>query len=764
MNHKLHLLLMAQLLFSVSSVFAQQFTISGYIKDGETGEALPGASVYVTALKKGTTANTYGFYSLTLPATDSSGVVISFVGYSPQIKKVYLNQHIKLDVRLAATADTIKEVVITAEQNRNVEEPRMGVVDIPIEKIKMLPVILGETDVLKVVQLLPGVQSGNEGTTGYFVRGGNLDQNLVLLDDATVYNPNHLFGIFSTFNTRALNNVTLIKGGFPAQYGGRLSSILDLSMKEGNNRSFGVDGGIGLISSHLLAEGPIKKEKASFIISARRTYLDLIVRPLLNKGNAFKYRFYDVNAKINWQLTENDRLFFSVFIGDDDAAYKESKNFEYGVKFGNSTATMRWNHLFGQKLFSNTSLIYNTYIQDISTVQDLFFTQIYSGINDVKGQTEFQYFPNPAHSIKAGVSFTNHRFVSRGKTDVLKNNLANSINVSAIPSRYYNELAAYVNDEYTISDKLSANVGVRFPAFISKDTSYYRAEPRTTIKYSINRLSSVKAAYTIMNQFLHLVPSSTASLPTDLWIPSSEKTRPQFSEQYALGYFRNFKQEKYETSVEVYYKNMYQQVAFKEGNRLLENNDIDSGLVYGKGWSYGAEFFLKKNTGRLTGWISYTLSWTNQRFNNLNSGKSFPFRYDKRHVLSVAGVLALSKRWTLSSVFVFSTGAVYTLPVGRINAYYGGTLFEGNYYVYEGRNNYRFNPYHRLDISATYKKARKLFKQKYDSEIVIGVYNVYSRRNPYFVYLSVDPVTNEPQAKQISLLPIIPSISYNFKF
>ncbi len=748
--------------------FSQNITVSGYLKDAETGETLIGATVYSTKTKTGTSANTYGFYSLSLPKGDSTGLVFTFIGYAAQIKKVILDQSIELNIKLVSSAGQLSEVTITSKRNNeNVEKPQMGVIDIPIQKIKELPAIFGETDVLKIIQLLPGVQSGNEGTTGFFVRGGNSDQNLVQLDEATVYNPNHLFGLFSTFNTKALNNVTLIKGGFPAQYGGRLSSILDITMKEGNNQKYKVEGGLGIISSNITIEGPIVKEKASFIISARRTYLDLLIKPFLPKGIATAYNFYDLNAKINWQVSKRDRLFLSAFKGNDNAVYTEASSINYGIKFGNSTATLRWNHLFGQKLFVNTSLIYNTYLLNLTTVQGKYYAQVYSGIKDINGKTEFQYFPNSKHKLLFGLNYTYHTFTSTGKSDKLpSNSQVSNINTGKIPPRYSNEMAIYLNDEFTITKRVGLSAGIRTPAFITKNASYYTWEPRATIKVSVNSSSSIKAAYTVMNQFLHIVPSSSASLPFDLWIPSSKITKPERSEQYAIGYFRNFKQNKYETSVEVYYKTMQNQVAFKEGTQLLEQKNRDSSLVFGKGWSYGAEFFLKRNTGKFTGWIAYTLSWTYQQFKDLNFGEKFPFKYDRRHVLSLVGTYKLSKRWTLSADFVLSSGSAYTLPTGRTNVINGGTLYDGVYYVYDKRNNYRLNLYHRFDVGATYRKHKTLFKGKvpFISEWVFSIYNIYSHRNPYFVYLTVDPVTQEPKAKQVSLLPIIPSITYNFKF
>lgn len=748
--------------------FGQNHTISGYLTDKESGEMLIGATIFAPAQDQGATSNSYGFYSITLPNMDSIILIYSYLGYTPKIKKIYLQQNLRLDVRLGRSTLALGEVVVVANEklsHRNVSRPQMGIVDIPIEKIKDLPVILGEPDILKVIQFLPGVQSGNEGTTGFHVRGGNTDQNLVQLDEAVVYNPNHLFGLFSTFNSRALNNATLIKGGFPAQYGGRLSSILDIKMKEGNNQKFSAEGGIGLISSQLTLQGPLKKEKASFILSGRRTYLDLLARPFLPKGNNSDYHFYDVNAKLNWRLSIKDRLFLSAFQGKDKAVYKERQGINYTILFGNSTATLRWNHLFSPKIFANTSLIVNNYDQDISTNQDNSFSRVFSGIRDISAKMEFQYFPNTNHSIRFGGHYINHKFRSSGKSGARSSTgQEQPIDVNAIPPKYVNEWAVYFNDEWILSDKVSANLGLRVPGFFSNDATYTAIEPRASLKYALNDSASVKVAFAEMNQYLHLIPSSTASVPSDIWIPSTDKTKPQISRQISLGYFRNFRQNQFEGSVELYYKTMDNQVLFREGNQLVETLDVDSFLAYGKGWSYGAEFFLRKTSGSLTGWISYTLSKTDQEFPELNFGEKFPFRYDRRHDLSVVASYQLSKRWTVSAAFVYSTGTAFTLPVGRINVFHKGTLFEGNYFVYEGRNNTRLNAYHRLDLSARYKKSVRWFKQSGESELLIGLYNVYSRLNPYFVYFFVDPAVNQPKAKQVSLLPIIPSINYNFKF
>ncbi len=783
---KSHNLISTALLLALPTfVLAQSHTISGTLRDADSGESLFGASVYIPALGVGTSSNAYGFYSLTAPARDSISVVFTYLGYEAQVKKVFFTQNYKLDVSLLPGGLSLHEVEISARKptDDNVQRPQMGVIDIPVRLILELPAILGETDVLKVIQLLPGVQAGNEGTTGFFVRGGNTDQNLVQLDEATVYNPNHLFGLVSTFNSRALNNVTLVKGGFPANHGGRLSSILDISMKEGNNQDLVTQGGIGLLSSHLTLEGPIQMRnaeyglqndsasefripaRASFIVSGRRTYLDILAKPFIKKNTTKDYHFYDLNAKVNWRLSEKGRLYLSFFQGRDIAGYTDPTGLEFGLGFGNRTGTLRWNHIFGQKLFLNTSFFFNSYFQNYFSIKAKSYTQFYTGIEDYSGKMEFQYFPNARHRILFGAQAAHHDFTSSGKaTNVPKDTSIQQININKIKPRSTDEAAVYLNDEWTLSRRFALNLGLRAPAYRTEDTTFYRLEPRASLKISLNQKSSLKASYTQMNQFLHLVSGSTAALPTDLWVPSSRVTQPQRSEQYALGYFRNFKENKMEASVEAYYKTMQHQVLFGEGTQLLEQTNFDDVLVYGKGESYGVEFFVKKNFGKMNGWVSYTLSKTTQQFDAVNLGREFPFKYDRRHNLAVVGVYKLSKRWTVSADFVYYSGAAFTLPGGRFMLAQGGSLYSGHYWDYADYNNHRLKSYHRLDLAATRRKTAKFFKWKYESEMVFSLYNLYSRQNQYFVYTDLNIITNKPVAKQVALLPIIPGFSYNFKF
>ena len=756
-------LLMSIIVLGLTAV-AQKITISGYIKDAATKEALIGASVVNANTQRGTSTNQYGFFSLSVSVVDTIELIISYAGYTIQAKKVMVKNNLQLTILLESSKENLAEVVVVSgKNNRNVQKAQMGVIDVPLKAIKNLPVLFGERDVLKIIQLLPGVHGGQEGTTGFYVRGGNLDQNLVQLDEATVYNPNHLFGLFSTFNVNAINNVRLIKGGFPAEFGGRLSSILDITMKEGNKTKYQVEGGLGLLSNNLTLQGPIKKNKSSFIISARQSHINIFLKRLTSSSNS--YKFYDINAKMNYELGKKDHLYFSFFKGNDKANYTELNSLNYEVDFGNTTGTLRWNHLIGSKIFSNTSFIYNDYHLALSTSQNNFYSLLYTGIRDFTAKTDFTISPGTKHKIKAGFTFTRHQLAPASfSARIPRRGNRLTLNMDSINKLNSAEMAFYAGDEFDASEKLSINYGVRIPVFTANSKIYSFIEPRITIKLSTGSNASVKASYTKMNQFLHLIPNATAGLPTDIWIPSSNKTKPQSATQYAIGYFKNFKNNEIETSVEVYYKKMNNQALFGEGKQLRLKVNLDSLLVYGQGESYGAEFFVKKNTGKLTGWISYTLSKTTQQFKELNFGAAFPFKYDKRHSLSVTASYQISKRWSLNTVFVYSSGVAFTIPTGRISTLNSGSIFEGNYYVYDGRNNYRLAPYHRLDISATYKKAVKLFKKPFEYEFVIGAYNVYSRQNPYFVYFEIDALTTKTTAKQVSLLPIIPGISFNFKF
>lgn len=774
---KVYLLSIA-LILCLSSAAQNKFTISGVIKDAESREDLIGANFYIPSIGSGTVSNSYGFYSLTLEE-GLYQVIISYLGYEEQFKEIELNQDIILNIDLAQKESSIGEIVITESKvkaRENVERPAMGVMDITAKEIKEIPVIAGEKDLLKALQLLPGVQSGSEGTAGFYVRGGGPDQNLILLDEAVIYNPFHLFGFFSVFNVDAIKNVELIKGGFPSKYGGRLSSILDISLKDGNKNSFHGEGGIGTISSRLTLEGPLIKDKASFIVSGRRTYLDqlaILVAPKDIEDQIPQIFFYDLNAKLNWQVGDKDRLYLSGYFGKDKFSFKSpADNIEFNVPWGNTSATARWNHIFGKKLFLNTSAIYTNYdfafelkqtASDTSAGNNLEL-KVSTGIEDWTGKMDFDFYPNVNHNMKFGLNYTYHTFTpttSKTILDVLDSTIS-----SPVDKRYVTELAAYVSDEISISDRFSAYVGLRFPAFIYKKTNYFGVEPRLIGNYKLNNNSSIKASYTMMNQYIHLVTNSTLSFPWDIWVPSSDIIKPKRSHQVSAGYFLNFKDDEYEASVETYYKDMSNMIEYKEGADIFLPDTLEKQLEFGKGNSYGAEFFIKRRSGRLNGWLGYTLSWSNREFAGLNGGRPFPAKYDRRHDLSLVGIYDFNDMWSFSAAFVYGSGHSLTLPIGRVwfpdsdDLNGSGEFFSD----YTDRNGFKLNSYNRLDLGIKRTKHRKRF----DSIFRFDIYNVYSRRNPYFVYLDQesDDLSNINSfvARQVSLLPVIPSVSWNFKF
>ena len=793
--------------------FAQEkHTISGYIKEASTGEDLIGANIYIQELFKGTSTNQYGFYSITVPEGDYT-LRVSYLGFSDYSQKITLNKNFRVNIPLQNAAIVTEEIVIESEKpEENVKSGTMGTIGMEVQQIKALPALLGEVDVLKTIQLLPGVQTAGEGNSGFYVRGGGPDQNLILLDEAVVYNASHLFGFFSVFNADAIKNIKLIKGGMPANYGGRLASVLEISMKEGNSKQWQVEGGIGLISSRLTVQGPIKKDVSSFIISGRRTYADLFI-PLFTKGEkgqAFKgtgYYFYDLNTKLNYILSDKDRLFLSGYFGRDVFNFNQGEDgFRTKVPWGNATTSIRWNHLFNDKLFMNTSLIFSDYDFSFEIGQSDFELKLFSGITDYNAKLDFSYYPTIRHNVKFGANYIFHEFTpssaSARQGEV-------EFDTGEIIRQYAHEGAFYINDEFDLTDRLKVNAGLRYSLFAhvgpftryrkdllgnTTDTLYYKnnetiqtysgLEPRMTVRYQLNNNSSVKAAYTFNYQYIHMATISGVSLPADLWVASSDIVKPQEGTQYAAGYFRNLMDNRYESSVELYYKTMLNMVEYKEGYLPGDNimNNTDNNLTFGDGESYGIELFLKKRTGDLTGWVGYTLSKTTRTFEAINDGEPFPTKYDRRHDLSVVASYEIkrsaspvdsdtsqskggikrwfkSKDWTFSGAFVFATGDAITLPVSRY-------VFEGNIVnEYGARNSFRMADYHRLDIGVTWKgKKRKRFESSWN----LSVYNVYSRANPYFIYFDNegdwDDGTLEIKAKQVSLFPILPSLTWNFKF
>lgn len=774
-------------LFPAALFSQKKFTVSGYAKDARNGETLIGATISVRGQTKGVSTNQFGFFSLTL--TEGSYVLIcSYAGYQPVVNEVKLAADKQLNFEMNPRT-ALDEVVITSQKRDvNVKNAQMGRFVLPIEQIKSIPAFLGEVDLLKTVQLLPGVRNAGEGSAGIYVRGGGADQNLILLDDAVVYNTGHLFGFFSIFNSDAIKNVSLIKGGMPAQYGGRLSSVLDISMKEGNDKKIQVDGGIGLIASRVSIQGPLKKDKASFIISARRTYIDALFKPFIKKTSEFYgsgYYFYDLNAKMNYKFSEKDRLYISGYFGRDVFDFVNGKqSLDVNIPWGNATGTIRYNHVFNKRLFGNTTAVFNKYNFTFEAAQNNFNVKLSSGIRDVNLKQDFDLYPFTGHKVKFGGSFTFHNYapsVVSGSQDTVQFKPLNAQNKKA------QEGALYFQDDWEISDKLKINAGIRYSWFRQlgeykiyttdadgnrKDSTVFKngetvklyggLEPRLTVRYAITDETSLKASVTRNLQYTHLVSNAGTTLPTDLWVPSTFKVKPQMSWLYAAGLFRNFKENMYETSVEFYYKTMQNQIEYKEGYTPNTLEDTENSFVFGKGWSYGAEFFVNKTRGRLTGWVGYTLSWTWRKFPDLNEGEKYPAKYDRRNDMSIVALYQLNKRWKLAATFVYGSGNAATLP--QRFYFVNGVLTQ----EYSRINEYRLPAYHRLDFSAINSPKKNELRKKWQTEWVFSIYNVYSRKNPYFIYYdqtgSLANGTLKIQAKQVSIFPIIPAVTFNFKF
>jgi len=763
-------------------LLAQKVSLSGYVRDGSTGESLIAATIYVKEAAQGASTNNYGFYSVSVPPGKYT-VIYSYVGYSPLALEMDLSTSLTHNADLSPST-TMKEVKITSgRKDANVKNAEMGTVSLSIGRIKTLPVLFGEVDILKTLQLLPGVQSAGEGNSGFYVRGGGPDQNLVLLDDAVVYNTGHLFGFFSVFNGDAIKDVTLIKGGAPANYGGRLSSVVDVSMKEGNLKEYHAEGGIGLIASRLTLEGPIKKERGSFMVSGRRTYIDVLARPFSERLQNTGYYFYDANLKANYKLGDKDRLYLSGYTGVDKFRFQNSRgSFRADIPWGNNTATLRWNHQFSDRLFANTTMVYNDYNFASNFSQNNFSVKLASGIRDYNAKTDFDYYSGTNHHLKMGAAYTNHTFIPNqisGTVDTITLEPENAY------IKHAHEAGAYILDEWEPTDWLKINAGIRYSWFgqtgpytaynfdgagnVTDSTKYGKGdivktyggwEPRLNLRFALNDVSSLKTSVAQTYQYLHLVTNNGSTLPTDIWAPSTYLIRPQKALQYSAGYFRNFLDNQVEASVEVYYKDMYNQLQYREGYTPNTIRDPELDYVMGKGTAYGAEFFLNKTKGKFTGWLGYTLAWTYQTFEKLNNGERFPLKYDRRHDISAVGTYKFSNKWTLSSVFVFGSGNAITLPT----AYYfiDGQLVQ----LFSKVNAYRIPSYHRLDLSATYTPQHQK-KRRWEGSWAFSVYNAYNRKNPYFLY--VDNSGNvssgiKVAVYQVYILPILPAITYNFKF
>ncbi len=774
---QLHRVLWSCLFFTIPTfVYSQvRHTVNGTVRDQSTGETLIGASiVFLHHPRAAALSNAYGFYSINSTAA-AYQMVVSFAGYRSDTIGLYLSRDTLINVNLSPGTPQLQEVVVTADRNtNNVSKPLMGVQKLSISEIKDIPVLFGEKDILKTIQLLPGVQSGGDGSSGFYVRGGAVDQNLILLDEATVYNPSHLLGFFSTFNSDAIKDVTLYKGAIPAEFGGRLASVLDVRMNDGNIKDYVVSGGIGLISSRLNVEGPIQKDDGSFIVSARRTYADVFLKLSHDTNtNRSSLYFYDVNAKANYKLGDKDRLFLSGYFGKDALGLGNT----FGLIYGNSTGTLRWNHIFNSRLFSNTSLIYSKYSYDITINSANNNIGITSYIQDYHFKEDLQYYANADNKLNFGIDVIRHA-TSPGEITASK---TSSFNPLTVQSRYSLESTAYISHDLSVSDRVNINYGLRANlftvfgpgTFYTYDSSgnaidsasygsgqvvksYFNLEPRFSLSWKLTEASSVKVAYTRTTQNLHLLSNSTSSNPTDVWIPSSNNVRPELADQVSAGYFRNFLENWYEFSVETYYRDMQNQIDYKNGAQLIANENVESQLIFGKGRSYGVELFVKKKVGRMTGWISYTLSRTERRFEGVNNYSWYPANQDRTHNLAVVGIYRLNPKWTLAGDFVYYTGNAVTWPSGKYTV--NGQIV----FLYTERNGYRMPPYNRLDLSATLQGKKT---KKFESSWNFSVYNAYGRENPYSIGFQQDPGDPEKtQAVQYALFRWVPSVTYNFKF
>ncbi|MGK0389651.1 MAG: hypothetical protein ACI94Y_002395 [Maribacter sp.] len=788
----LSLSLFFTLLLFPSLLMAQtdKATISGYIKDAQSGETLIGASVFIVELQKGAMSNEYGFYSISV-VPGKYNLEYAYLGFETISRKVELTEDVMITIEMGGNVTELVEVVVLSEkEDRNISTTEMSVNKLDMKTISKVPALLGEVDVIRSIQLLPGVSTVGEGATGFNVRGGGIDQNLVLLDEAPVYNSSHLFGFFSVFNPDAVKDVKLYKGGIPARYGGRLSSILDVRMKEGNNKQLAVSGGIGLIFSRLSIEAPLIKDKASFILAARRSYIDVIARPFLSDDlKDAKLNFYDLTLKTNYKISEKDRIYLSGYLGRDVFGFGNAAGFNWG----NATTTFRWNHLFNNRLFSNFTAYYSNYDYKIEFGDD--------DINSFDWDAKIINY-----SLKADMTYylnTNNSLTFGGQAILYEFAPGNAIGVSegdetrfSVPRKRALEAGIFIENEQTISSKFSLHYGFRLSyfnylgsgnAYEFEETTpgevkelvgvtqygdwesikaYANIEPRASIKYQLNSSSSLKASYNRMTQYIHLISNSSAATPLDVWTPSTNNIKPQLVDQYALGIFKNFKENKYVTSAEVYYKKFQHLADYVDGANLFINELIEAELLDADGRAFGIELQVEKKKGKFTGWLSYTLARTERRVNGINDNEWFASRFDQTHNLSLTGFYELNDRVSFSASFVLNSGTPATFPTDRFDQQ--GYVIPNN--ASNVRNNVRIPAYHRLDVSATLKGKEKKGK-RFESEWVFGIYNVYNRRNPFSIYFGqqdIRPVGGQAvmtEATQLSVIgSLIPSVSYNFKF
>jgi len=768
------------LLFASLAVSAQQkIKIGGVVRSARTGETVIGAHIKADTLAA-TTSNEYGYYSLTVPVVkgETIDIEISATGLEPYTISIDADKDTTIDIDMGNSRARLDEVTIVSNATgRSLSSPQTSVEKLSTQEIKNIPVVFGEKDILKAIQLLPGIKPAGDGSSGMYVRGGGTDQNLILLDEAPVYNAAHLLGFFSTFNSDAVKDITVYKGGMPAQYGGRLSSVMDIKLNDGNNQDFGVSGGLGLISAKLSVEGPIQKGSSSFLVSGRRTYADLFLKTSEEYKDNELY-FYDLNAKVNFQLGEKDRIYLSGYYGKDrlGAGFKNGDGFR--VDWGNATGTLRWNHMFNNQLFSNTALIFSNYKYKISIKDDSYDFDIFSQIQDISLKEEIQWMAGNRNNIRMGFQSTYHAI----RPGEVTSNDDSYISGEKLFERYSLDNAVYINNTWQAAKKLNIAYGVRFTMFnvlgggdfynIGTDgkisdsvnyksgevvKTYINFEPRLAVSYQLNEVSSVKGSFARNTQNLHLLSNSTTAMPTDKWLASNNNIKPEISDQVSIGYYRNFAGNNYELTVEGYYKTMQNQIDYKDGAYIYgANNAVETELLYGKGRSYGLEVLLKKKSGRLTGWLSYTLSKTERKIDGINNNEWYNARQDRTHDIALVANYQLSKKWTLSGNWVYYTGDAVTFPAGKYTV--GGQTA----YYYTERNGYRMPAYHRLDVGATWKLKKT---RKWSHELAFSVFNLYGRENAYTIYFRDNKDNPEKtEAVKVALFKFIPSISYNFKF
>lgn len=772
-----------------SSLAQENFTLTGVVKDASNGEDLIGATVYIEDLKAGTQTNVYGFYSLTVPAGKYK-VVYRYIGFEDIVKDIDMAANKVVNIELKEAGNILNEVVVSSKRaDENVRSLEMSVNKVEMKTIRQMPAFLGEVDVIRSIQFLPGVSSVGEGASGFNVRGGGIDQNLILLDEAPVYNSSHLFGFFSVFNPDAVKDVKLIKGGIPAQYGGRISSILDVRMKEGNSKKGEFTGGVGTIFSRFAYERPFVKDKGSFIVALRRSYIDVLAKPFIKNPTLkdAKFYFYDLTAKANYKINDKNTVYLSGYFGRDVFGA------DFGFNWGNATTSFRWNHVFNEKLFLNTTVFYSNYDYSLDSDtqntddQDSFEWQ--SNIINYSIKPDFNYYINSKNTLNFGGQLIYYRF-NPGQASLISGGDSRDF---GLPDKYAVEMSAYVGNEQKVTDKLSLQYGIRYSQYryLGKGNAYIlnesesipgerqiiqdikqfaqgetiqtfdNWEPRFAANLGLNNSTSLKLSYNRLAQYIHLLSNTTASSPLDVWTPSSNNIKPQVSNQVALGVFKNFNDNLFETSVEVYYKSLENQIDYVRNADLLLNPAVEADLLFGKGRAYGAEFYVKKAKGKFNGWVSYTLARTERLVEGLNNNNWFNSRIDRTHNLSVVAIYDAEKKWSYSANFSLASGTPASFPTNKF--VWQGAALPHNYF--DTRNDYRIPASHRLDVSATLKNKHALFKRG-SSEWVFSIYNVYNRRNPYSVYVRQNPENpQQTEAVQYAVFgSIIPAVTYNFKF